>query len=159
VIFDRVVQQGGADDVGVANPVVADNAQCDAEEAVKVRLALPPVCGVQLSGKLQCFPDLSLVGYVKTPGLDGQPGPQSPCSPYMAVMGVQGHHGDNPLLGVGDPERAVRAGLVIAICLPGDGTYYLLRPVYISCFLESNHTVRYRRMIRRIQVGMRWTGS
>jgi len=50
VVFDGVVQQGCADDVGIMDAVVADDPDGDAEKVVDVGLALAAVGGVQPGG-------------------------------------------------------------------------------------------------------------
>jgi len=50
VVFYGVVQQGCAGDVGVADPVVADDPDGDAEQVVELGLALASVGVVQPGG-------------------------------------------------------------------------------------------------------------
>jgi len=48
VIFDRVMQQRRARRVGVSDPVVVKDPDRYPEQVVHIRLALPPIPGVQL---------------------------------------------------------------------------------------------------------------
>jgi hypothetical protein len=102
VVFYCVVEQRGADDVGVADVVMADDPQRNAQGVVDVRfaLALAPVRDVQAPGELQGFADLLLAGRVANSGdLGGEPRPQ----PLLAVKsgdGVQRHQREDLLLGV-----------------------------------------------------------
>ncbi len=53
VIFDRVVQQRGADHVGVAHAVVRHDPDRHPQQVVDVRLAVPAIAGVQPGGQVQ----------------------------------------------------------------------------------------------------------
>ena len=74
MLFDRVVQQGRADDVCVVNAVVDDDPECYAEHVVDERFTLPVVERVQPSGELECLLDLAASGRVaESGGLSGKP--------------------------------------------------------------------------------------
>ena len=124
VVFHRVVQQRRADDVGVADAVMADDPQRDPQQVVDVRFALAPVCSMQAPGQLQRFADLLPAGrVVKPPGLDGQPRPQ----PLLAVNsgdGMQRHLGEDLLLVVGNVShvQVQVSRMMVTACLTGNST-------------------------------------
>ena len=92
VVLDRVVQQGGADDVGIVDAVVADDPQRHAQQVVDVRLALAAVSGVQPPGQIQRPLRPAAAVRVGQPGdLGGEPGPQ-PRLPVHRRHDVQRHH-------------------------------------------------------------------
>ena len=102
MVLDRVVQQGGADDVDVVDAVVAGDPQRHAQQVIDVRLTLAAVPGVQIPRELQRSCGLLLAGRVREPrDLSGEPDPQ----PLLAVHGsdsVQRHHRDKPQICVTD---------------------------------------------------------
>ena len=65
VVFHRVVEQGRAHDVGIADPVVADDPDGHPKQMVEVGLALPPVGGVQARSQVQRPRDAIAVGIVR----------------------------------------------------------------------------------------------
>ena len=108
MVLDRVVEQGGADDVDVADAVMADDPQRHAQQVVDVRLTLPPVGGVQVPGELQRPRGLLPAGRVGEPGeLGGEPGPQ-PLLPVHGRDRVQRHHRDQPQIRLIDQMAAAR---------------------------------------------------
>jgi hypothetical protein len=95
VVFDRIVQQCGADHVGVGDAVVADDPDGDPQQVIEVGLTLSLVGGVQPCGEVQCPAKSLLVRFGQAGYLDREPVPQ----PGFAVPGrdrVQRHGGQEP---------------------------------------------------------------
>ena len=94
MVLDRVVEQGGADDVDVADAVVAGDPQRHPQQVIDVRLTLAAVPGMQIPRELQRSCGLLLAGRVREPrDLSGEPGPQ-PLLPVHGSDSVQRHHRD-----------------------------------------------------------------
>jgi hypothetical protein len=95
--FHCVVQQRGADDLRIADAVMADDPQRDAQQVVDIRFALAPVQSVQAPGEFQSSANFLPAGrIIKARSLDGEPRPQ----PLLAVNsadGMQGHHSEDLL--------------------------------------------------------------
>ncbi|HTA01510.1 MAG TPA: hypothetical protein VK802_14080 [Streptosporangiaceae bacterium] len=64
-----------AGDVGVGDPVVADDPHGDPQQVADVGLALPAVCGVQARRELQSLLDLFAASARKTGDFRGKPLP------------------------------------------------------------------------------------
>jgi hypothetical protein len=101
VVFDRVVEQSRADDVGIAYLVVADDPECYTKEVVEIRFALAMVQCVEPPRELQRLlglPPTSLVA--ESSGF----GRESFAQPSFAVQcgdRMQRHHVDDaPLDGI-----------------------------------------------------------
>ena len=77
VILHRVVQQGGADHVGVVDAVVGHDPDRHPEQVVDVRLPLPAVGGVQPSGQSQGLVQAAPIRPGPPLDLDGEPGTQA----------------------------------------------------------------------------------
>jgi hypothetical protein len=86
MVFDRIVQQCGADDIGVADAVVADDADGDPQQMIDVGLVLPPVGRVQPRRQTQRLRDALAVSRGERGCLDRQALPQ----PCFAVDGGDG---------------------------------------------------------------------
>ena len=81
MVFNRVVQQRGGDDVGVVDAVVAVDPQRDAQQVVDVGLALPAVAGVQPPGEFQRLCGLLPAGGAGEPAISAANRARSPSSP------------------------------------------------------------------------------
>jgi hypothetical protein len=86
MVLDRIVQQCGADDIGVADAVVADDADGDPQQMIDVGLVLPPVGRVQPRRQTQRLRDALAVSRGERGCLDRQALPQ----PCFAVDGGDG---------------------------------------------------------------------
>jgi hypothetical protein len=77
VILHRVVQQGGADHVGIVDAVVGDDPDRHPEQVIDIRLPVPAVRGVQAPGQVQGLVQTALVRAGPRLDLDFEPGTQS----------------------------------------------------------------------------------
>jgi hypothetical protein len=62
MVFDGVMEQGGACYVGIGDPVVGDDPDGDPEQVVSIRFTLPPVPSVQPRCQRQRGADPRAVG-------------------------------------------------------------------------------------------------
>ena len=95
MVFDRVVQQGGADYVGIGDLVVAADPDGYPQQMIEVGLALPPVGGMQPGREVQRPAKSLLIRAGQAGYLDGEPVSQ----PSFTVPGrdrVQRHRRQQP---------------------------------------------------------------
>ena len=90
VIFHRVVQQGGAGDVGVVHAIVGHDPDRHPEQVVKVRFAFPAVGGVQLGGQVKDLTEALPIRAGKRRESPWRTAPAVPGSPYVEVIACSG---------------------------------------------------------------------
>jgi hypothetical protein len=158
MVLDRVVQQGSACDVGVGDPVVAEDTDRDPQRMAGVRLALPPVAFVQPRHPRQRGADAVAV-YGREPiGLDQQPLAQA-VLPVHGGDRVQAHHRQQSPLRRIHPDGLAGSRIHGVVCCHGltfpDRGLAAIGDGRL-CVYESGDLSRFRPWRRLVAIASAW---